>query len=451
VVATNSRSGDTPVIPGRDRHQAFIGMLGKITKRSVDDLAPNNAPEVVLWDTEIRGFGVRSRNSGTKTYILHYRPGGGRHAPLRKLSIGRHGSPWTPETARREAKRLLGQVASGEDPAERKLADRRAMTVAELCDLYLAEGASHKKPSTLKADRGRIIHHIKPLLGDKRVEKITRADIERMMIDVKTGRAIARRNPTAKRPAGSVPTGGSGTAAQCVALVSTLMAFAMNRKLRSDNPAAGIKKPPIRKMERFLSEEEIATLARGLEAETAASGNPYPSAAIKLLLLTGARRGEIASLQWQNVDFKQKCLRLPDSKTGAKVIYLNDPALDIIRSLPRLSNNLYVIPGTRVGAASGAIDRTWSRVRSAAGLRDVRLHDLRHSFASIGIVDGLSLPVIGALLGHKHAATTARYAHLAPGPLRTANDAVGSRIAAAMGLVLSAENPKTPSKRAGTH
>jgi integrase len=168
------------------------------------------------------------------------------------------------------------------------------------------------------------------------------------------------------------------------------------------------------------------------------------------LLLTGARRGEIASLQWQNVDFKQKCLRLPDSKTGAKVIYLNEPALDIIQSLPRLSNNLYVIPGNRVGAASGAINRAWSRVRLAAGLRDVRLHDLRHSFASIGIVDGLSLSVIGALLGHKHAATTARYAHLAPGPVRTANDAIGLRIAAAMALAVPAAEPTSLPKRTKT-
>jgi site-specific recombinase XerD len=425
-------------------------MRGKITKRSVDELAPKDAPEAVLWDTEIKGFGVRARSGGAKTYILHYRPGGGRNAPLRKLTIGRHGSPWTPEKARVEAKRLLGQVASGEDPAQRKSADRQAMTVAELCDLYLAEGVAHKKTSTLKADRGRIVHHIKPLLGDKRVETLTRADVERMMIDVKTGKAIHRHASTEKRPPGSVPTGGPGTAGQCVALISTLMVFAVARKLRSDNPAAGIKKPPIRKMERFLSEEEIARLARALDAETAASGNPYPAAALKLLLLTGARRGEIANLQWQNVDFQRKCLRLPDSKTGAKVIYLHAPALDILRSLPRLANNLYVIPGNRVGAPSGAIDRVWSRARSAAGLRDVRLHDLRHSFASIGVVDGLSLPIIGALLGHKHSATTARYAHLAPGPLRTANDAVGSKIAAAMGMSIAAPTDASP-KRAKTH
>ena len=425
-------------------------MRGKITKRSADDLTPQNGPDVVLWDTEIKGFGVRSRSSGAKTYILHYRAGGGRSAPLRKLTIGRHGSPWTPHTARVEAKRLLGLVASGEDPAQRKSTDRRAMTVAELCDVYLAEGAAHKKASTLKADRGRIVHHVKPLLGDKRVEKLTRADIERMMIDVKAGKAIRRRQLDERRPPGSVPTGGPGVAAQCVALISTLMSFAVARRLRPDNPATGVKKPPIRKMDRFLSEEEIGRLAHALDAETAASGNPYPSAAIKLLLLTGARRGEIAGLQWQNVDFNQKCLRLPDSKTGAKVIYLNEPALDIIRSIPRLSTNLYVIPGNQVGAPSGAIDRVWSRVRSAAELRDVRLHDLRHSFASIGVVDGLSLPMIGALLGHKHSATTARYAHLSAGPLRIANDAVGSIIAAAMQIGLGTPQTDRPPKHAKT-
>jgi integrase len=217
--------------------------------------------------------------------------------------------------------------------------------------------------------------------------------------------------------------------------------------MRSDNPAAGVKKPPVRKMERFLSEEEIGRLARALDAEAASSSNPYPSAAIKLLIVTGARRGEIAGLQWQNVDLAQKCLRLPDSKTGAKIIYLNEPALDIIRLLPRLSKNLYVIPGTRDGARSGAIDRVWSRVRAAAGLPDVRLHDLRHSFASMGVVDGLSLPIIGALLGHKHSATTARYAHLAAGPLRSANDAVGSRIAAAMRKALPVPETATQPKR----
>ena len=266
----------------------------------------------------MKGFGIRARAGGAKTYILHYRAGSGRGAPLRKLTVGKHGSPWTPNMARTEAKRLLGLIASGEDPAERRGIERKALTVAELCDLYLAEGATHKKPSTLKADRGRIVHHIKPLLGRVRVDKVARADVERLLIDVKAGKTAAPHR-TRMNVAGEIATGGSGVAAQCVALMSTLLAFAVARGLRSDNPARGVKKPPARKMERFLSEDEIARLAVALAAEFSRTGNPYPAAAIKLLLLTGGRRGEILGLQWQHVDFERQCLRLPDSKTGAKV------------------------------------------------------------------------------------------------------------------------------------
>lgn len=217
-------------------------MRGKITKRAVDALVLKNGAEVVLWDQEVRGFGIRARVGGAKTYILHYRAGTGRGALLRKLTIGKHGSPWTPNLARNEAKRLLGLVASGEDPAKHRATERKALTLAELCDLYLAEGATHKKPSTLKTDLGRIVHHIKPLLGRVRVDKVTRADIERILIDVKTGKTAAPAPNAGERRPGRMATGGSGVAAQCVALVSTLLAFAVTRGLRSDNPARGVKK-----------------------------------------------------------------------------------------------------------------------------------------------------------------------------------------------------------------
>ena len=214
--------------------------------------------------------------------------------------------------------------------------------------------------------------------------------------------------------------------------MGTLLAFAVHRGLRKDNPAHGVKKPAIRKMERFLSETEIARLAAALEEQANASGNPYPAAAIKLLLLTGCRRSEILGLQWQQVDFERQCLRLPDSKTGAKVVYLNAPAIAVLQGLPRVEDNPHVIVGTLQGAALVGIDKIWFSVRKRAGLDDVRLHDLRHSFASVGVIGGLSLPVIGALLGHKHAMTTARYAHLSADPIRAANEAVGAQIAAAM-------------------
>ena len=425
-------------------------MQGKITKRAVDGLAPAGVAETVLWDTEVKGFGVRARAAGGKSYILHYRAGTGRGAALRKLTIGKHGSPWTPEAARVEAKRLLAEVAAGRDPATARQQERDALTFGELIDLYLAEGASHKKASTLKADRGRIEHHLRPLLGKLRADRVGRAEIERMRDAVTSGKTAEKIASADMRRPGSISTGGKGAAAQCVALVSSIYAFAIGRGLCADNPAHGVKKAPVRKIERFLSEAEIARLAEALDAEAQQSGNPYPPAAIKLLLLTGCRKGEIVNLRWQHVDFEREWLRLPDSKTGAKVVYLNAPARVLLHELPRMADSPRVVPGMRVDGAGAAIDKVWSRVRKAAALPDVRLHDLRHSFASVGAAGGLSLPIIGALLGHKHAATTARYAHLSADPLRAANDAVGARIAAAMSrkadATISADVVKLPSR-----
>jgi integrase len=370
--------------------------------------------------------------AGAKSYAIDYRAGSGRGAPKRRLTIGKHGSPWTPETARIEAKRLLAEVAAGRDPAMARQEERNALTFGELIELYWVEGTSHKKASTLKADRGRIEHHLRPLLAKLRADRIGRAEIERMRNAVAVGKTAEKITSAEKRRPGSIATGGKGAAAQCVALVSSIYAFAIGRGLLADNPARGVKKAPVGKVERFLSEAEIARLADALEAEAQQSGNPYPPAAIKLLLFTGCRKGEIVNLRWEHVDFERECLRLSDSKTGAKVVYLNAPARALLRELPRKVDSPRVIPGMRADGAGPAIDKVWSRVRRAAGLSDVRLHDLRHSFASVGAAGGLSLPVIGALLGHKHAATTARYAHLSADPLRAANDAVGARIAAAM-------------------
>ena len=181
-------------------------------------------------------------------------------------------------------------------------------------------------------------------------------------------------------------------------------------------------------MERFLSEKEITRLATALDEAAKTNGNPFHAAAIKLLLLTGCRRSEILGLQWQHVDFERQCLRLPDSKTGAKVVYLNAPALSVLHELPRVDGNPHVIIGNRKGAPLVGLAKIWASVRRNAGLDDVRLHDLRHSFASVGVIGGLSLPIIGALLGHKHAMTTARYAHLSADPVRAANEAVGVRL-----------------------
>ena len=421
-------------------------MQAKITKRVVDRAEPARATYLIR-DAELKGFVLVVTPAGAKSYAVDYRAGSGRSAPKRRLTIGKHGSPWTPETARVQAKRWLAEIAAGRDPAMMHREERAVLNFGELIDLYLTDGVGHKKPTTLKADRGRIDHHLRPLLGRMRADRISRGDIERMRDAVSGGKTAKRIESGIKRPSGSIATGGKGVAAQCVTLVSAIYSFAIERGLCASNPALGIKKAPVRKLERFLGESEIARLAQALDTEAQRSGNPFPAAAIKLLLLTGCRKGEIVDLLWDHVDFEHECLRLADSKTGAKVVYLNAPARALLRELPRLADNQRVIPGRRAEGAGAAIDKAWSRVRTVAGLVDVRLHDLRHSFASVGAASGLSLPIIGALLGHKHATTTARYAHLSADPLRAANDAVGARIVAAMNRKTEAKIIDLPSRR----
>jgi integrase len=325
----------------------------------------------------------------------------------------------------------MGEVARRNDPAAQRRAEREALTFSALCDLYLSEGVSHKKPSTVAADKGRIEHHLKPLLGRKRVGSITRDDLERLLTDVKAGKTKVD-EPENRRP-GTLARGGAGVAAQCVTLAATILQFAIDRKLRDDYPARGIKKPPVRKLQRFLSEAEFGKLAEALNRSIEEGGNLYPAAAIRLLALTGARRSEILNLRWREVDLGHGLLVLPDSKTGAKFIHLSPPAVELLTGLPRVAGNDFVIVGGRPGAPYVGLNRAWEAIRAAAGLPDVRLHDLRHTFASVGAGASLGLPIIGKLLGHRQAQTTARYAHLADDPHRKASNAIGATIAAAMG------------------
>jgi integrase len=397
----------------------------KLTKRAIDALEPGEKRET-YWDTEIVGFGLRITPSDGRVYVLKYRVGNRQ----RWFRIGRHGSPWTPDAARNEALRLLGDVARGVDPSETRADGRRAITFAELCDLYFAEGVAHKKASTLRSDRTRARLHLVPLLGRKRADAVTRGDVEHMLNAVKNGRT-APKDPE-KRRAGSVATGGPGVAAQCVALASTVMQFAVARGIRADNPARGVKKPQVRKMQRFLSLVELRRLAESLDVEIEETNAVHAVAAIRLLALTGCRRGEIVNLRWTNVDIERRFLNLLDSKTREKSVYLSAGAVAVLDSLPRFAKNPFVIAGGVAGRPSGAVDKTWARVRKRAGLPDVRLHDLRHTYASVGAGASVGLPIIGKLLGHTQASTTARYSHLANDPIRHAADAIGATIEAAM-------------------
>jgi integrase len=401
-------------------------MRAKITLRVISSLSPGEK-DVFVWDTDTKGFGLKLTIAGSIVYLVQTRLG----RSLKRYTIGRHGAPWTPDMARREAVRILGKIAEGEAPASKREEKRKACTVAELCDLYLAEGCHLKRPSTLATDRGRILRHIKPLLGARRVGEVTRAYIERFMVDVADGKSAADVRTGSRGRA--IVKGGKGTASRTVGLLGAIFQFAVHRSLIEVNPVRGIRRYPDRKCERFLATAEIAALGAALsEAEASGTEDPIAIAAIRFLLLTGCRRGEVLSLKWDWVDFEQRLIRFPDSKTGAKVIPLGAPALEILNKLPAVMTNPHVFASTSGIGPIGRLPEAWERIRTAAGLGEVRIHDLRHSFASVGAAGGQSLLMIGKLLGHRTASSTQRYAHLADDPLRMTADRIAGEIAACL-------------------
>ncbi len=346
-------------------------------------------------------------------YIVQYRLGG-RNGRTRRYTIGEHGSPWTPHTARQEAKRLLGEVRAGRDPAAERARARAQASLATVLDQFLTEHGAKLKPRT-RAEYERLAKlYVVPKLGRVAIGEIERRDIAKLHHEMR---------------------GTPYQANRVLALLSKLFAWSEARGLRPEgvNPCRHVEKHREQKRERFLSEAELARLGEALaRAEASGTCSPWAVAAIRLLLFTGARLNEILELKWEHVDIERACLRLPASKTGAKTIALNAPALDVLSKLPRVESNSFAIVGERPGAHLVNLEKPWRRVRKAAGLDGVRLHDLRHSFASVAASGGNSLIVIGKMLGHTQAQTTARYAHLADDPVRAASEATAARIAAAL-------------------
>ena len=388
-------------------------MREKITKRSVDALrVASDGAEAVIWDTEVKGFGVRVQRGGSKSYIVHYRAGTGRGAPLRKVTLGKHGSPWTPDTARREAKRLLGLVEVGFDPGADKLARQEAPTVSELAERFLAEHADAKRKASTAAEYRRLVDRIiLPALGKRKVADVTRQDLAKLHHGLRQTPYQANR---------------------LLAVLGKMFNLAERWALRPDgsNPCRHVERFGERKRERMLSPAELGRLGEALSAH---AGSPYTAAAVKLLVFTGARLSEVLSLRWDWIDFDRGEARLPDSKTGAKTLHLPPPALAVLAELPRLDANPHVIVGHKAGAAMVNLEKPWRAIRKTAGLDDVRLHDLRHAFASVAASSGMGLPIIGKMLGHTQAQTTNRYAHLASDPVKAAAASVAGKIAAAMG------------------
>ena len=379
--------------------------MAKLTKRLIESTLSQDK-DVVLWDNEVKGFCCKITPAGKRVYLLYYRTHDGRQ---RKPKIGDHGV-MTCEEARTIAQRWLSDVLQGGDPSAQKSLTKNLPTVKELAERYIREYAPRKKEASRKDDERLWNHYVLPFMGERKISTVTRQDVISLHHSLKHFPIRANR---------------------VLSLLSKAFNLAELWGYRADasNPCRHVQKYAETKRERFLSQEEITRLMAILDAEEK-EGKELPPVlcAIRLLLLTGCRLNEILRLSWQEVDFDKSCLFLLDSKRGKRTVYLSPPAVELLQNIPREKDHPYVIAGKNKHSHLINLQKPWRRIRKKAGLEDVRIHDLRHTFASVAAAKGLSLPVIGALLGHSQTQTTARYAHLVGQPLLEAVGKVGESI-----------------------
>jgi len=355
----------------------------------------------------------------------------------RRITIGEHGR-LTPDQARIAAKQFLGDATRGIDPIGERKAARSVPTFRQIAADYMTNHVEAKrKPRTAEGYEVLLRRHILPAIGTLRIIELRRRHIGAMHASIES----------------------KGAANRAISLTSATFNYAAAEHDHLElppNPAKGITRNPEKGRERFLSETEFARLGETLAlAETSGLPwepdfskpsakhapkpenrlriiDPFAMAAIRLLILTGARLREILAARRDWLDIERGFLNLPDSKTGRKTIFLSDAALAVLASLPKVQGNPHIIAGITEGRPRADLHAPWRAVRNAAGLDNIRLHDLRHSFASIGAGAGLGLPVIGKLLGHSTPAMTARYSHFGADPIRRAANAIGETISAAM-------------------
>ena len=394
----------------------------RISKRSVDAI---EAPvrDAFFWDDTLKGFGIKVTKTGKKVFVLQGRLDG----TVRRYTIGQYGSPWSPDQAREEALQFLSQLGRGIDPTAEKKARRAQRSFGDLIGQYIQEGMAHKKPSTRALEEGLLKRHAVPLLGKKKIGEITRRDMQNFLVDVESGKtAIDVKTGHRGRV---IVKGGKGSANRTVDLLSSVFAFAIELGLRQDNPVKGVKKFKLKRHDRYLNKDELERLGGALIEAEAAGVSQFAIASIRFMLLSGCRSGEALSLQWNWIDRDHNLAKLPDSKTGQKVVLLGKGAMALLDDLPRVQGSPLVFPSAVGGTRPISIQKVWRGVRLRAGLDDLRLHDLRHNFASSAVSSGQSLYIVGKLLGHSQTQTTQRYAHLAPDPVRQAADDVSADLA----------------------
>lgn len=417
----------------------------RITKRAVDDLKTDK--DAIYFDADLRGFAVRTKPSGTKSYLVQYEMDG----RTRRVTIGAHGQ-LTPAQARDRAAVMLGQVRTGHNPAEARKSDRNAVNVRRLTTMYLdaaerglilGKKGMSKKLSTLSVDRGRIERHILPLLGHRLVQDLRTPDIARFMRDVAAGKTAA--NVKTGLRGRAIVSGGKGTASRTVGLLGGILSFAVSEGIVEQNVARGVQRPADGRRVVRLNQEGFRQLGAAISAAEAIIERWQPMTMIRLLALTGCRRGEIEKLRWCEVDLNGRALRLGDSKTGASVRPIGGAACALLADLGRTSE--FVFPAVRDATTANGfykgLPKAWIRTfRHGSGevVSSLSPHSLRHAFASVAHDLGYTELTIAALLGHASSSVTGRYVHHVDDALIAAADRVSGFIALAMEQVRSDVN-----------
>jgi len=378
--------------------------MPKITKKLVESITPELKRQLIYWDSELKGFGIIVLPSGRRTYCVQYR---NTSRVKRRLKIGVHGQI-TAEEARALAKTYLGKVAHGEDPAEKKKDMKNLPTFKDLANDYLERHAQRKRPKSLREDR-RFLGTLMPILGEKKVVNISRREIENIHLKFENIPYQANR---------------------ILALLSKMFSLAIAWGWVSDNPIKGIERYQEEKRDRWLDQEELSRFWNILDAYP----TNYTALAFKFLLLTGARKNEALQATWDQFDLENGIWTKPSHLTKQKKkehLPLSKEALQVLHTLLALkkSESLYVFPGRVAGQPIQEVKTLWKKILKKAKLEDVRIHDLRHTHASHLVSSGLSLSIVGKLLGHTQVSTTQRYAHLADEPLRQAASLFGDKIA----------------------
>ena len=388
----------------------------KLSNRTVAALAVER--DTVFWDRELTGFGVRVYPTGGKVFVAQARGPDGPDNPHkgRRITVGRH-SVLSADEARQRAALIIARVKAGEEPVPLPLPAKYAggPKVADLAKRYLEDHVAVRcKPKTQRTARSVVNRHIVPALG-----RLPVAAVERRHV-------MALHESLCETPA---------MANMVVETLTYMYKLAKGWDMvpeDHDDPCRSIPMNPKRKRERFLTDAEFTRLGQVLDEVSGKASQVSDGAVttLRLLMLTGCRKTEIMTLRWKHVDLDRAEMRIVNGKTGDRTVHLSPSAVNVLKALPREPGNPWVVPGAKPGKHMADIDGAWQSIRARAGLHDVRIHDIRHSFASRALALGEGLPIIGRLLGHRRVETTARYAHLARDSVRESAERIAVSIAA---------------------